>query len=642
MDQDLRPDSNRSSGLASQFGYPSEQEAASSDAPPSTRSQSRRPKAHSGTKSSGAPGSPEPQVLPKSGAQPGRADKAGTSATKRRSGNQNGSAAAAVATGSMGAGSKGAGTSARPSGRTGRRRASGNFGPVPAGLPFDGPELAFDGPELALPTLDQPAPLAPQYEAPLAPRFEAFDTTVGFPSVVSVPNSEAGVRIAIGDAPRPALDGGIDAPPAAPAAPRVESDSVREYRRRFHPEVSDAEWDDWKWQLRNRVRDAGGLETVFRLSDDERATVEQLGDRLPVGITPYYAALMDRQDASSPLRRTMVPLSGEFREGPGEADDPLGEDHDMPVPGLVHRYPDRVLFLVSTFCATYCRYCTRARMVGKTGEYHFNRAQYERAVAYIAATPTIRDVLISGGDPLTMADDRIDWLLGQLRAIPHVEFVRIGSKVPAVLPQRITPELCAMLKKHHPFWLSVHFMHPDELTPEVSQALGRLADAGIPMGSQTVLLKDVNDNVPTMKKLVQGLLKNRVRPYYLYQCDPISGSSHLRTSVQKGVELIEGLRGHTTGYAIPTFVVDAPGGGGKIPVSPDYVVGRDGDDLVLRNYSGKQFRYHDPLGPGETGPGAGRAVQGPAKPAAPKAEPAAPKAERAGSDSHAGGHGCGA
>jgi lysine 2,3-aminomutase len=377
-----------------------------------------------------------------------------------------------------------------------------------------------------------------------------------------------------------------------PSAASVRS---RAYRRRFHPDATLAQWNDWKWQLQHRIRDLPGLERSLSLSPDERSTVEGLGDRLPVGITPYYASLIDPANPADPLRMTMVPVSGELVQGPGEDDDPLGEDHDMVVPGLVHRYPDRVLFLVSTYCATYCRYCTRARMVGKTGEYHFNRAQYEGAIDYIARTPAVRDVLISGGDPLTMADDRLDWLLGRLQAIPHVEFVRIGTKVPAVLPQRITPKLCAMLKRHHPLWLSVHFMHPAELTPEVGQALGRLADAGIPLGSQTVLVAGVNDDVETLKQLCHGLLKLRVRPYYLYQCDPISGSAHLRTPVEKGIELIEGLRGHTTGYAVPTFVIDAPGGGGKIPLGPNYVVGRDGDEIVLRNYRGATASYHDPL-----------------------------------------------
>ena len=269
----------------------------------------------------------------------------------------------------------------------------------------------------------------------------------------------------------------------------------------------------------------------------------------------------------------------------------------MAAPGLVHRYPDRVLFLATGFCSTYCRYCTRSRMVGEPGgEYSFSRHQWDAALAYIAAHPEIRDVLISGGDPLTLADDKLDFLLGRLRAIPHVEFIRLGSKVPTVLPQRITPALTAVLRKHHPLWLSIHFTHPSELTPEVTESTARLADAGIPLGSQTVLLRGINDDVATMTSLMHGLLKRRVKPYYLYQCDPITGSAHFRTPVAKGLEIIRGLRGHTTGYAVPNFVIDAPGGGGKIPLLPDYVVGRDGDDLLLRSFDGGGYRYNDPEG----------------------------------------------
>jgi lysine 2,3-aminomutase len=280
----------------------------------------------------------------------------------------------------------------------------------------------------------------------------------------------------------------------------------------------------------------------------------------------------------------------------GEADDPLGEDMDSPVPGLVHRYPDRVLFMVTDFCSTYCRYCTRSRMVGKSHDYCFNLDQWERAIKYIEATPAIRDVLLSGGDPLTLSDDRLDWMLSRLRRIPHVEFLRIGTKAPVVLPQRITPALTRMLKRYHPLWISIHFTHPDELTPETTQACARLADAGIPLGSQTVLLAGINDDVETMKRLMHGLLKIRVKPYYLYQCDPISGSSHFRTEVEKGLEIIRGLRGHTTGYAVPNYVIDAPGGGGKIPLLPDYVEGRDSDNLLLTNYKGGHYRYPDPGG----------------------------------------------
>ncbi|MCB9882794.1 MAG: KamA family radical SAM protein [Planctomycetes bacterium] len=355
------------------------------------------------------------------------------------------------------------------------------------------------------------------------------------------------------------------------------------------------EWDDWRWQLRNRIKDLAGLERTLVLSDSERAAVVRLGDRLPVGITPYYAALLDAQDPDDPLRKTMVPVLGEFDQSPEEAADPLNEDGHMPVPGLVHRYPDRVLFLVTSFCATYCRYCTRSRLVGTTGEYHFNHEQYQRAIDYIAVNDEIRDVLISGGDPLTMQDGRIEWLLERLRAIPHVEFVRLGTKVPAVLPQRITPELCTMLRRFHPLWLSVHFMHPSELTPEVERACNMLADAGIPLGSQTVLMRDVNDDPDTMKLLMHGLLKMRVRPYYIYQCDPIPGSKHFRAPVQKGVEIIKALRGHTTGYAVPDFVIDAPGGGGKVPIGPETIVGRADGSLLIRNFEGDIYKYPDPL-----------------------------------------------
>jgi lysine 2,3-aminomutase len=264
------------------------------------------------------------------------------------------------------------------------------------------------------------------------------------------------------------------------------------------------------------------------------------------------------------------------------------------VPGLVHRYPDRVLLLAVDFCSTFCRYCTRSRVVG-SGEIAPNESRLELIFDYLRRHPQIRDVLISGGDPLALSDERLDWILGRLRAIPHIEFVRLGTKMTAVLPQRITPALCRVLRKHHPLWVSMHFVHPDECTPEAAQACGRLADAGIPLGSQTVLMRGINDNVATMKQLVHKLLLMRVRPYYLYQCDPISGSAHFRTPVSKGLEIIAGLRGHTTGYAVPQYVIDAPGGGGKIPLQPQTVIGREGDYLLLRNFEGKTFRYPDPL-----------------------------------------------
>jgi len=379
----------------------------------------------------------------------------------------------------------------------------------------------------------------------------------------------------------------------SPRRPR-STPRTRAFRKAFFPEVSDALWNDWHWQLRNRIRTLEQLENMLVLSEDERQAVIQAGTMLPVSITPYYMSLVSATDPEQPLRRTVIPTMGEFARTPGEADDPLGEDKHSPLPGLVHRYPDRVLLLLVDFCSTYCRYCTRSRMVGH-GDVTPSESRLEQAFEYIRRTPTIRDVLLSGGDPLAMSEGRLDWVLTRLRQIPHVEFIRIGTKMPAVLPQRITPELCRMLRKHHPLWMSLHFTHPDECTPETFNACTRLADAGIPLGSQTVLLKGINDSVETMKELVHKLLLMRVRPYYLYQCDPISGSSHFRTSVAKGLEIIQGLRGHTTGYAVPSYVIDAPGGGGKIPLQPNYVVAREGEDLVLRNYEGGIFRYPDPI-----------------------------------------------
>jgi len=374
------------------------------------------------------------------------------------------------------------------------------------------------------------------------------------------------------------------------------SERSRAFRRKFFADASAADWNDWRWQLQHRIRDLRQLSKFIRLSDDEHSAVARHTGPLPVGITPYYASLLSEDDPAQPLRRTHIPVNGEYLRTPGEADDPLGEDHDAAVPGVVHRYPDRVLFLATGFCSTYCRYCTRSRMVGGGGEYAFSTSQWQRGIDYIAATPAVRDVLLSGGDPLTIATDKLEWLLSRLRAIPHLDFIRIGTKVPVVLPQRITRDLTRMLRRYHPLWMSIHFTHPDEFTPEVAESTARLADAGIPLGGQTVLLKGINDELPVMRALMHGMLKNRVKPYYLYQCDPITGSSHFRTTVEKGLEIIAGLRGHTTGYAVPHFVVDAPGGGGKIPLLPDYLVGRDGEDLVLRNFEGGLYRYHDPDG----------------------------------------------
>lgn len=377
---------------------------------------------------------------------------------------------------------------------------------------------------------------------------------------------------------------------------RRASQNPLSFRRRFFPEIALAQWNDWHWQSQHRFRTLDQIERVVQLSAEERTALIQGGTMLPVGITPYYMSLISAADPTDPIRRTVLPITAEFNRTLGEADDPLGEEGHSPVPGLVHRYPDRVLLLAVDFCSTYCRYCTRSRVVGH-GDLPAKADRLQTAFDYIRSTPEIRDVLISGGDPLSLSDEKLDWLLGQLRSIPHVEFVRIGTKMPTVLPQRVTPRLCKILRKYHPLWMSVHFLHPRECTPEVKRACGRLADAGIPLGSQTVLLRGVNDSVETMKQLVHQLLTMRVRPYYLYQCDPISGSAHFRTPVSKGLEILEGLRGHTTGYAVPTYVIDAPGGGGKIPLLPNYVAQRDGDWLELRNFEGKTFRYYDPLQP---------------------------------------------
>ncbi|MBN2058833.1 MAG: KamA family radical SAM protein [Deltaproteobacteria bacterium] len=379
-------------------------------------------------------------------------------------------------------------------------------------------------------------------------------------------------------------------------APRT-SVKTKIFRRRYFPLISDKQWNDWHWQINNRIRSISQLEQFVVLSHEERTAMSDPTAKLPVGITPYFLSLLSPNDPMSPLRRTVIPTLNELFSTPEEADDPLGEEHQSPVPGLVHRYPDRVLLLALDFCSTYCRYCTRSRLVGH-GTLYPTRSRLERAFDYIEANPRIRDVLISGGDPLTLSDDRLAWILASLRRIPHVEIIRIGTKIPAVLPQRVTPQLIRMLRRYHPVWMSLHFTHPEECTPEAYKACAMLADAGIPLGSQTVLLSGINDNVDTMRNLVHHLLKMRVRPYYLYQCDPISGSSHFRTSVDKGLEIIRGLRGFTSGYAVPTYVIDAPGGGGKIPVMPDYVTGRDGQDWTLQNYEGNEFHYPLKVGTG--------------------------------------------
>ena len=352
------------------------------------------------------------------------------------------------------------------------------------------------------------------------------------------------------------------------------------------PGATSKDWNSWRWQLKHRITSAPAMARILGLPAD----LGTAGSPLPAAVTPYYLWVASR---SAAVRRCVLPDRRETEIQSFERPDPLGEEGHTPVPGIVHRYPDRVLFLVTEFCSTYCRYCTRSRLVGRVGR-HADLRSWQAALDYIRAHPEVRDVLISGGDPLTLPDMKLEWLLSQLRRIEHVEIVRIGTKVPAVLPQRITSTLTRMLRRYHPLLMSLHFTHPDEITPETAQACARLADAGIPLGSQTVLLAGVNDDVDTMTRLMHDLIRNRVRPYYLYQCDPIPGSGHFRTPVATGLEIIKGLRGHTSGYCVPTYVIDAPGGGGKVPLQPDYVQGRDGEGVRLRNYEDRLFHYPDP------------------------------------------------
>ena len=357
--------------------------------------------------------------------------------------------------------------------------------------------------------------------------------------------------------------------------------------------IDQNDWDNFRWQLKNRVNSLKDLEKHISLSMDERSGVLLSGDKLAMSITPHFFNLIDKNNPDCPIRRQVIPTIHETSSDPDEMSDPCGEDSHMPVPGLVHRYPDRVLFLLTDRCASYCRYCTRSRVVSGAGEAHL-QTDFEQAFQYLENNKNIRDVLFSGGDPLLYADSKLEKIISRIRAIEHIEFIRIGTRIPIFLPQRITPQLCDMLKKYHPLWMSVHANHPKELTTEVKSALEMLADSGIPLGNQSVLLKGVNDDVLTMKTLVHKLLQCRVRPYYLYQCDLIEGSSHLRTPAAKGIEIIEGLRGHTSGYAIPQLVIDAPGGGGKVPINPEYVLEKNSKQLVIRNYEGKSFVYPEP------------------------------------------------
>ncbi|HPA86658.1 MAG TPA: KamA family radical SAM protein [Bacteroidales bacterium] len=370
---------------------------------------------------------------------------------------------------------------------------------------------------------------------------------------------------------------------------QLVSNRSSEFMHRYFPLTTIESWNDWKWQLRNAFTSIDDLQKIMKLSDKEIMAINNLKGRLPLRITPYFASLIYDSKPGHPLRRNVIPVVEELLVSSSEQSDPLHESSFSPVKGIVHRYPDRVLFTVTQVCSNYCRYCTRSHSVGRLDK--LARQDYEKAFNYIASHREVRDVLISGGDPLTLSDETLDYILYNIRKIEHVEIIRIGSRIPVVLPQRITDGLINILRKYHPLFISLHFSHPLEITEESAKACNKLADGGFPLGSQTVLLKGINDNVTVMRELMHKLLKIRVRPYYLYQCDLIPGSGQFRTSVAKGLEIIKGLRGFTSGYAIPTFVIDAPGGGGKIPLLPDYVVEHNDERIVLRNYKGVVCEY---------------------------------------------------
>ena len=364
-------------------------------------------------------------------------------------------------------------------------------------------------------------------------------------------------------------------------------------RKILFPQVTDEQWNDWKWQVKNRIETLEDLKKYIPLTQEEEEGVSRSLQTLRMAITPYYLTLIDPENPNDPVRKQAIPTGSETHISPADLLDPLHEDEDSPVKGLTHRYPDRVLLLITDMCSMYCRHCTRRRFAGQKDDE--TPADYiQKAIDYIAATPQVRDVLLSGGDALMVSDAKLESIIKRLRAIPHVEIIRIGSRVPVVCPQRITDKLVDMLKQYHPIWLNTHFNHPNEITKESIAACERMANAGIPLGNQSVLLRGVNDCVNIMKRLVHSLVKMRVRPYYIYQCDLSMGLEHFRTPVSKGIEIIEGLRGHTSGYAVPTFVVDAPGGGGKTPVMPTYIISQSPGKIVLRNFEGVITTYSEP------------------------------------------------
>lgn len=364
-------------------------------------------------------------------------------------------------------------------------------------------------------------------------------------------------------------------------------------RAPFFADVPDEKWNDWRWQMANRLNSVDDFEKIMRLTDSEKKALSTDG-LFRVDITPYFASLIDPEDENDPIRKQVIPTAGEIVPFTGMMEDSLAEDRHSPVPGLVHRYPDRVLMLVTTQCASYCRYCTRSRIVGDPSA-TFSKSEFEMQLDYLRKTPQVRDVLLSGGDPLTLAPKVLEYLLVSLREIPHIEIIRIGSRVPVFMPQRVTDELCEVLQRFHPLWLNIHVNHPNEISKELEIACDKLTRAGIPLGNQSVLLAGVNDCVHIQRKLVQDLVQIRVRPYYLYQCDLVDGAGHFRTPVAKGIQIIEGLRGHTSGYAVPTYVVDGPGGGGKIPVMPNYLISASDHKIVLRNYEGYITTYEEPI-----------------------------------------------
>jgi lysine 2,3-aminomutase len=364
-------------------------------------------------------------------------------------------------------------------------------------------------------------------------------------------------------------------------------------RAPIYSAVPDEKWNDWRWQLSRRLNSVDDFEKVLNLTDSERRALGTSG-LFRVDITPYFASLIDPDDPNDPIRRQVVPTDAEIVPFTGMMEDSLAEDRHSPVPGLVHRYPDRVLMLVTTQCASYCRYCTRARIVGDSSA-TFSRAEFEMQIDYLKKTPQVRDVLLSGGDPLVLAPKVLEELLSRLREIPHIEIIRIGTRVPVFMPMRVTTELTDMLQKFHPLWMNIHINHPNEISLELAEACDRLTRAGIPLGNQSVLLAGINDCPHIQRQLVHDLLRIRVRPYYLYQCDLVEGAGHFRTPVAKGIEIMEALRGHTTGFAVPTYVVDAPGGGGKIPVGPNYLVSMSDHKIILRNFEGYITSYEEPV-----------------------------------------------